>query len=463
MSKDKQNLGDTWNELDESTERKHQLRFSEQENDGEENDSENINEPEETYDALGLNPPRLGAPTRKNNFDIKKMAEKSAFRLKILGFTGENQLKICQNPFAGSCKVKAYDIDKDGNKKIAFSIRYKVKKGQVTARWGLPKNSKMEGKYARALLDGFKVGGCTHFELPPSIVEKIGGEGLEAFWKSAGKTQMVPILCSAEHPDAPSIGPGDVEIMLNELKNAKKDTFVNIEFKKNLLNQLLLQEAYAKQKNPNHTTESTLQTYIDELTKSERSERANLFNIEGGYFDTMVKKVQHRAKEGSEGKDTGYDFIETQAAYRALVAVSDYYNGEDAQQNKRNYEGTPQDNSNMDIIFHKELERQKEIIARKLKASSSDKAIESIQNGTNSAVAGQIRMVQRVNGREVESCLSTDKIKDDNTFDIRKYYDNNGQYIAPKSKSYKDGQTPVSVPSNVGAALQARRTSGGRD
>ncbi len=94
---------------------------------------------------------------------------------------------------------------------------------------------------------------------------------------------------------------------------------------------------------------------------------------------------------------------------------------------------------------------------------SDCRAIESIQNGTNSAVAGQIRMVQRVNGREVESCLSTDKIKDDNTFDIRKYYDNNGQYIAPKSKSYKDGQTPVSVPSNVGAALQARRTSGGRD
>lgn len=376
------------------------------------------------------------------NLSAKVMRDKVEARLGIMGYNN-GVIKTKSLWFGNGYIVSAYKDDdaykndgKNEKGKIKhtkdFSIKVQIKKGRPTVSWYIPQGGKIETKHAQAMLDALKATGAKYFTLPSAV--KVSGGAQNCFWEGCGKTLMVPRCKCADCPEGVELGPDNVQTMFNVIeKDNNKDSDSVLEFKARLLDELEYQEAYKRSKNKNYKTNSVLATQMEQMRGTLVYKKLN-----DGYLNNLSSNIMKMANKGlsSKTKNEGWDFIEVQAANRAMVSLIEKLNEKDDNGNfKYRYIGLPEQDKALDKIFAKMMEEEKKNIAEEFQLGLSDgKREKDIKNEIRGTTKGLIETTHDSIETDygIKLNMSSKGVNVSSNVDIKKYY--------PDAKVKKDGK-----------------------
>ncbi len=293
------------------------------------------------------------------NQGLYAMRNKIKAKMGSMGYSGNIQIGNIWNGY----KLTATKEDSKGKNKKVFDVKVKMEKGVPSATYRMWNGEKFDSKIAVMCLDALKTGGADYFTMPSAV--EIGGSEYVAFMEGAGKTLMVPICKSAQYPDAIELDADAVKKMLEAAEKNNTDSGKMSEFKERLLGILQEQEAYKASKNANYTTNSVLQTEITKL----QGASVERFNRE--YLSTMTKEITKKANDYDKTKradapdQKGYDFITTQAAFRAAADISDSIR-EATKTGQFSYSSSDTLKKMLDRMFQHRLEEHKMAITNDL-------------------------------------------------------------------------------------------------
>ncbi len=258
--------------------------------------------------------------------DRKAFKDKVIARMNILGFTDPRLIKTryCTD---GSMILTCYTTEndmyddmqtKDGlriNRKKAFSVKLKYKNGLPVVSYYLPPGKPLEGGHARVMLEALKSQGCTHAYLPGAMIT--AGKGQGALWEAVAKS----LVCPMALPDGNELKPQNiVDIMETLKKENDPDRQDILNFKRNLLEQLEIQEAYKKKKDPeNYKMNSHMNVQMELLRGAIYYETFNASSL-----PNLQEFIANRAQERIAGKNQ-WDKVTVLAANQAIADIAKNY------------------------------------------------------------------------------------------------------------------------------------------
>lgn len=257
--------------------------------------------------------------------DRKAFKDKVIARMNILGFTDPRLIKT-RHCMDGSVILTCYTTEndiyddmqtKDGlriNRKKAFSVKLKYKNGMPVVSYYLPQGKVLEGGHARVMLEALKSQGCTHAYLPGAMIT--AGKGQGALWEAVAKS----LVCPMALPDGNELKPQNiVDIMETLKKENDPDRQDILNFKRNLLEQLEIQEEHKRKKDPNYKMNSHMNVQIELLKGAIYYETFNASSL-----PSLQEFIANRSQERIAGENQ-WDKVTVLAANQAIADIAKNY------------------------------------------------------------------------------------------------------------------------------------------
>lgn len=267
-----------------------------------------------------------GAKDSGLKLDRKAFKDKVIARMNILGFTDPRLIKTryCTD---GSTILTCYTTEndmyddmqtKDGlriNRKKAFSVKLKYKNGVPVVSYYLPQGKLLEGGHARVMLEALKSQGCTHALLPGAMLT--AGKGQGALWEAVAKS----LICPLALPDGNELKPQNiVDIMETLKKENDPDRQDILGFKKNLLEQLEIQEEHKRKKDPEkYKMNSHMNVQMELLRGAIFYETYNASSL-----PNLQKFISDHSQKRLAGEDQ-WDKVTVLAANQAIADITQNY------------------------------------------------------------------------------------------------------------------------------------------
>ena len=258
--------------------------------------------------------------------DRKAFKDKVIARMNIIGYTDPRLIKTrycTDGSMILTCYTTENDIyddmqTKDGlriNRKKAFSVKIKFKNGVPVVSYYLPQGKPLEGGHARVMLEALKSQGCTHAYLPGAMIT--AGKGQGALWEAVAKS----LVCPMALPDGNELKPQNiVDIMETLKKENDPDRQEILKFKKNLLEQLEIQEEYKQKKDPEkYKMNSHMNVQMELLRGAIYYETFNASSL-----PNLQEFIASRAQERIAGEQQ-WDKVTVLAANQAIVDIAKNY------------------------------------------------------------------------------------------------------------------------------------------
>lgn len=257
--------------------------------------------------------------------DRKAFKDKVIARMNILGFTDPRLIKTrycTDGSMILTCYTTENDIyddmqTKDGlriNRKKAFSVKLKYKNGVPVVSYYLPQGKVLEGGHARVMLEALKSQGCTHAYLPGAMIT--AGKGQGALWEAVAKS----LVCPMALPDGNELKPQNiVDIMETLKKENDPDRQDILGFKRNLLEQLEIQEEHKRKKDPNYKMNSHMNVQMELLKGAIYYETFNASSL-----PNLQKFIAERSQIRTAGNKQ-WDKITVLAANQAIADITQNY------------------------------------------------------------------------------------------------------------------------------------------
>ena len=177
----------------------------------------------------------------------------------------------------------------------------------------LPQGKVLEGGHARVMLEALKSQGCTHAYLPGAMIT--AGKGQGALWEAVAKS----LVCPMALPDGNELKPQNiVDIMETLKKENDPDRQDILGFKRNLLEQLEIQEEHKRKKDPNYKMNSHMNVQIELLKGAIYYETFNASSL-----PNLQKFIADRSQITAGDKQ--WNKITVLAANQAIADITQNY------------------------------------------------------------------------------------------------------------------------------------------